>query len=179
VGNLGDLLTGYSIVTGLAFVAITLLHGAVFLSIKVHGEPHARALLAARLLAPIAGAFVFAMVIWTHVVIGHGALLNLIELVALVAAVAAVLLVLRGAWGWAFTATAVTIASMVVTIFGDLYPNVLVSTIDPANNLTVHNTSSGPYSLKVMTIIVAVFLPIVLAYQAWTYYVLRRRLTQA
>jgi cytochrome d ubiquinol oxidase subunit II len=179
VGNFGDLLPGYSVVTGIAFVAITLLHGAVFLSIKVHGEPHARALLASRVLAPVAVALVFAMVIWTHVVIGHGALLNLIELIALVAALGALFLVLRGAWGWAFVATATTIASMVVTILGDLYPNVIISTLNPANNLTVHNTSSAPYSLKVMTIIVAIFLPVVLAYQAWTYYVLRRRLTQA
>jgi cytochrome d ubiquinol oxidase subunit II len=179
VGNFGDLLPGYSVVTGIAFVAITLLHGAVFLSIKVHGEPHERAMNAARVIAPIAVALVFAMVIWTHIVIAHGALLNLIELVALIAAIAAVLLVLRKSWGWAFVATAVTIVSMVVTIFGDLYPNVIISTIDPANNLTVHNTASGAYSLKVMTIIVAIFLPVVLAYQAWTYYVLRRRLTQA
>jgi cytochrome d ubiquinol oxidase subunit II len=179
VGNLGSLLPGYSVVTGLAFVAITLLHGAVFLSLKVRGEPHRRAVRMARLIAPVATAFVFAMVIWTHVVIGHGVLLSLIELIALVAALGALFLVLSGAWGWAFTATAVTIAAMVVSILGDLYPNVLVSTLGSANNLTVHNTSSAPYSLKVMTIIVAIFLPFVLAYQAWTYHVLRRRLTQA
>jgi cytochrome bd ubiquinol oxidase subunit II len=122
---------------------------------------------------------VFAMVIWSHIVIGHGVLLNLIELIALLAALGALLLVLAGAWGWAFVATALTIVSMVVTIFGDLYPNVLISTLDPANNLTVHNTASAPYSLKVMTIIAAIFLPAVLAYEAWSYYILRRRLTQA
>jgi cytochrome bd ubiquinol oxidase subunit II len=177
VGNFGDLLPAYSIVTGVAFVAITLLHGAVFLSLKVHGEPHTRSIWLARILSPIAAALVFAMVIWTHVVVGHGFLINIVELAALVAVLAAVWLVLVGSWGWAFVATTVTIAGMVLSIFSDLYPNVLISTLDPANNLTVHNAASAPYSLKVMTIIVAIFLPAVLVYQAWTYYVFRRRIT--
>jgi cytochrome d ubiquinol oxidase subunit II len=176
-GNIGDLIPAYSIVTGIAFVAITLLHGAVFLSLKTVGEPQVRARRIARTLAPIAAALVFAMVIWTHVVAGSGILLNLVELAALVAVLAAVWLVMVASWGWAFVATAVTIAGMVVSIFVDLYPNVLVSTTDPANNLTVQNAASGSYSLTVMTIIVAIFLPAVLAYQAWTYHVFRRRIT--
>jgi cytochrome d ubiquinol oxidase subunit II len=177
VGNFGDLLSAYSIVTGVAFVAITLLHGAVFLSLKVHGEPHLRSIWLARRLAPIAAALVIAMVIWTHVVVGHGVVINMIQLAAIVAVLAALWLVWVRSWGWAFVATAVTIAGMVLGIFTDLYPNVLKSTLSPANNLTVHNASSAPYALKVMTIIVAIFLPAVLVYQAWTYHVFRRRLT--
>jgi cytochrome bd ubiquinol oxidase subunit II len=177
VGNFGDLLPGYSVVAGIAFLAICLLHGAVFLSLKIHGEPYRRAVRLARRLAPIAAAFVFAMVIWTHVVVGHGVLLDLAELAALVAVLAAVGLVVVGSWGWAFVATALTIGLMVVSIFGDLYPNVMVSTLGAANNLTIHNTSSAPYSLKVMTVVLAIFLPAVLAYQAWTYHVLRQRVT--
>ena len=177
VGNFGDLLPAYSIVTGLAFVAVALLHGAVFLSLKVHGELHLRSIRIAGMLAPIAAALVIAMVVWTHVVVGHGFLINIVELATIVAVLAALWLVLAGSWGWAFVATVVTIAGMVLSIFSDLYPNVLISTLDPANNLTVHNASSAPYSLKVMTIIVAVLMPVVLAYQAWTYHVLRRRIT--
>jgi cytochrome bd-type quinol oxidase subunit 2 len=177
VGNFWDLLPIYSIVAGLAFVAMSLLHGAVFLSLKVHGEQYRRATRIARMLAPIAAALVTAMVIWTHVVAGHGFLLNIVELAAIVAVLGAVWLVLVGSWGWAFVATTVTIAGMVMSIFSDLYPNVLVSTLDPANNLTIHNASSAPYALKVMTVIVAIFLPAVLIYQAWTYHVFRRRLT--
>jgi cytochrome d ubiquinol oxidase subunit II len=176
VGNFWDLLPIYSIVAGVAFVAITLLHGALFLSFKVQGEPHRRSVWLARILAPIASALVIAMVIWTHVVAGHGVLLNFIELAAIVAVLGAAWLVLAGSWGWAFVATTLTIAGMVLSIFSDLYPNVIVSTIDPANNLTIHNTSSGPYALKVMTVVVAIFLPVVLVYQAWTYHVFRRRI---
>ena len=53
----------------------------------------------------------------------------------------------------------------------------MVSSTNQAYNLTVHNTASGPYTLKVMTIVVVIFLPVVLAYQAWTYYMFRRRVS--
>jgi cytochrome d ubiquinol oxidase subunit II len=178
VGNFWDLVPLYSVVTGIAFVAITLLHGAVFLSIKVHGEPHRRVIRLARTIAPIAVVLVATMAIWTHVAVGRGFLLSSVELLAIVAVIGAAWLVFAGSWGWAFVATVVTIASMVVSIFTDMYPNVMVSSLGAANNLTIQNTSSAPYSLKVMTIIAVIFLPAVIAYQGWTYHVLRRRLTE-
>jgi cytochrome d ubiquinol oxidase subunit II len=53
----------------------------------------------------------------------------------------------------------------------------MVSSTSTAYNLTVHNAASPPYSLKAMTFVVVVFLPLVLAYQAWSYYVFRRRVS--
>ena len=67
--------------------------------------------------------------------------------------------------GFAFAATTVTIASCIVAIFTGLYPNVMVSATNTAYNLTVHNTASGNYTLKVMTVVALVLLPVVLAYQ--------------
>jgi cytochrome bd ubiquinol oxidase subunit II len=81
--------------------------------------------------------------------------------------------------GFAFAATTVTIASCIVSIFVGLYPNVMVSSTKAAYSLTVHNTASPAYSLKVMTVVVIVFLPLVLAYQTWTYYVFRRRISKS
>jgi cytochrome d ubiquinol oxidase subunit II len=177
VGNFGDLVPAYSIVTGLAFVAISLFHGVVFLGLKLPGETRRRAVRLARVLAAVAAALVFVMVIWTHVVVGSGVLLDVAELAALGAVVAAVWLVEVQSWGWAFVASTITIAAMVITIFSDLYPNVMVSSLAASNNLTIHSVASARYSLTVMTIVVAIFLPGVLAYQAWTYHVFRRRLT--
>ena len=98
----------------------------------------------------------------------------------------AILAVLTAVWlvydhheGFAFAATAVTIGSCIISIFADLYPNVMVSSTNPAYNLTVDNTASGDYSLKVMTVVVIIVLPVVLAYQTWTYYVFRRRVSRS
>ena len=69
-------------------------------------------------------------------------------------------------------------AACIISIFVGLYPNVMVSSTKAAYNLTVHNTASGAYSLKVMTVVAIIFLPLVLAYQTWTYYVFRRRVSK-
>ena len=62
-------------------------------------------------------------------------------------------------------------------IFGSLYPDVMPSTTDAAYSLTIHNASSTDYTLGVMTWVAAFLTPVVLAYQAWTYWVFRRRLS--
>ena len=74
--------------------------------------------------------------------------------------------------------TAVTIVATTVTLFGSLYPDVLPSTTDPAGTLTTTNAASTPYTLAIMTWVALAVTPIVLAYQAWTYWVFRRRLTR-
>ncbi len=97
----------------------------------------------------------------------------------MLAVIAAVWLVYDHRDGFAFAATTVTMAACIVSIFIGLYPNVMVSSTKAAYNLTVHNTASGAYSLKVMTVVVVIFLPFVLAYQTWTYYVFRQARQQA
>jgi cytochrome d ubiquinol oxidase subunit II len=132
----------------------------------------------ARRVAPLTAAAVIAFAIWTHVSSGSTFFLRPLELLAILAVLAAVLLVYSRREGFAFAATTVTIASCIASIFVALYPNVMVSSTSPAFNLTVRNTASAPYSLKAMTVVVVIFLPLVLAYQTWTYYVFRRRVSR-
>ncbi len=176
-GSFWDLFQPYAVWTGITLVLVCALHGATFLSLKTTDEMHERSRVLARRIAPLTGAFVIGFIIWTHVTASTTFFLNVIELLAILAALAAVWLVYASRDGFAFTATAVTIAACILSIFVDLYPNVMVSSTNPAYNLTVHNTASSPYSLKAMTIVVVVFLPLVLLYQAWTYYVFRKRVS--
>ena len=79
--------------------------------------------------------------------------------------------------GWAFAMTSLTILFTVATLFVSLYPRVMVSSLNPEWSLTIYNASSTPYTLKIMTVVAGIFVPIVLAYQAWTYWVFRHRIT--
>jgi cytochrome d ubiquinol oxidase subunit II len=177
-GSFWDLLQPYGVFTGITLVLICLLHGATFLCLKTTGDMRDRAALLARRVAPAAGALVLGFVIWTHVTAGTTFFLNPAELLAVLAAIAAVWLVYEGRAGFAFAATTVTIAACILSIFVGLYPNVMVSSTSKAYSLTVHNTASGAYSLKAMTVVVVLFLPLVLGYQTWTYYVFRRRVSR-
>jgi cytochrome bd ubiquinol oxidase subunit II len=176
-GNFWNLLQPYGIMTGVALVAICVLHGATFIALKTTGDVRVRAGRLARRMAPVSALLVIAWVSWTHVTAGGGAFLGPIEFLAILAVLAAWALATGQHEGAAFTATTVTMAASIITIFVDLYPNVMVSSTNPAYNLTVHNSASTPYSLKVMTVVALVLLPVVLAYQAWTYYVFRRRIS--
>jgi cytochrome bd ubiquinol oxidase subunit II len=175
-GSLGSLFPPYAIFAGLTLTAICVLHGATFLALKTAGDVRARARALARVAGPVVVLAVAAFAAWTHVTAGQGTLLNPVEIAAVAAAVAAAWLSADHREGWAFTATTVTMATSVLAIFVDLYPRVMVSTTSPGYDLTVHNTASGSYSLGIMTVVAVVTLPFVLGYQAWSYYVFRRRL---
>jgi cytochrome d ubiquinol oxidase subunit II len=79
---------------------------------------------------------------------------------------------------FAFWSTAVVAALLPVWVFSVLWPNVLPARNDSALSLTVHNASSTPYTLKVMTVVALIFTPLVLVYQAWTYWVFRARVSE-
>jgi cytochrome d ubiquinol oxidase subunit II len=178
-GSFWDLLRPYSVFAGVTLVLVCLLHGATFLGLKTTGEMLERSGKVARRVAPFTAGFVIGFIIWTHVTASTTFFLNLIELLAILAVLAAASLAYAHRPGWAFAATTVTIASCILAIFVDLYPNVMVSSSSAANNLTVRNTASDHYSLTAMTVVVVIFLPLVLLYQAWTYYVFRRRVSAA
>jgi cytochrome d ubiquinol oxidase subunit II len=178
-GTVADLVNGYSLLAGFTFVLICLLHGAAFLMLKTGGEIRERAVSVARRVGPVTAGAVTVLMIWTRILSGKGFLPSVFEVAAILAVWAAVLLVAAGGDGWAFTTTTLAMGTLVLSLFTDLYPRVMVSTLGAANDLTVANTSSSSYALKVMTVIAVFLLPVVLAYQAWSYYVFRHRLRTA
>ncbi len=53
----------------------------------------------------------------------------------------------------------------------------MISSTNAAYNLTVNNAASGHYALTVMTIVAAIFSPLVLLYQGWSFHVFHGRVT--
>jgi cytochrome d ubiquinol oxidase subunit II len=160
-------------------VAAFALHGALFLSLRTRGELEQRARQAALRLWPVAGALLIAFLTWTSVDAASSAPRRIVTLVmfgaGLIAAVASLPLAFLRRLGAAFAATAAAIVLVVAGLFLWLYPNVLVSN-SRAPSLTIFSTSSNHYSLVAMTIVAVLFVPVVLAYQAWALWVFRARL---
>ena len=179
-GGLLPLLNPYALWGGLVFVALFLFHGANFLTLKAPDEIAQRARQFAWTAWIVATVLTMAFVVWTFFatdILTKPGLNGLVPAVlAAVALLVAGWLVRKGQGGWAFVAGAVTIVCATVMVFTGLYPRILISTLSPDWSLTITNAASGFYTLKVMTIVAAIFVPIVLAYQAWTYWVFRKRL---
>jgi cytochrome bd ubiquinol oxidase subunit II len=180
-GTFWDLFTPYTVVAGAALVVLFAFHGSVYLGLRTSGDLRVRAeRTAARVAAPAAivgGAFL----IWTLVVgideNGKGVFPGILVVVlAAAAAVAAVVLTRLRRERLAFLATGSTVVLAVVTLFTELYPRVMVSSTSFADSLTTTNSSSGHYTLVVISIFAVVLMPVILLYQAWTYHVFRARL---
>jgi len=77
--------------------------------------------------------------------------------------------------GLAFICSSLGVVFFLASFFVVLFPNVMISTLGAANNLTIYTASSSPYTLKIMSIIAAIMVPVVLAYQVWTYIVFKKR----
>jgi cytochrome d ubiquinol oxidase subunit II len=182
VGTFWQLLNPYALVVGLMAVALCVVHGAVFLSMKTDGALLEAGEKAAWVSWPIAVVMVVVGTIGTYLATDIVATLGVnpgsVPIAGAAAILAAGYFIRKKRMGWAFLMTGISIAFAVVTAFMILYPNVMISTIDPAYNLTIYNASSSDYTLKVMTIVALTLVPVVLAYQGWTFWVFRDRISE-
>lgn len=180
--GLFDIVNVYTVFGGVTFVVLCLLHGLLFASLKLEGDLQERARnMVKRLLVPLAGLLVVfgtMTYVMTDVFDVRGGVLTVIAVLGVVAFVLAGAFINNERDGWAFAMTGTIIALSVASIFVGLFPRVMVSSLDSAFHLTVQNAASGPYSLKVMTIVAVTLLPFVLAYQIWSYYTFRKRLNE-
>ena len=179
VGTFGDLLSPYTIVGGLTFVLVFLFHGAMFLTLKTE----AYLVLRARNAAVICGALAI-----VSFVACMGLTYTNTDLYASKVAsgslVLAAIVFLMGyglAWlkkyGWSFVCGALAIVCTTVAFFAGLFPRLMVSSLNPDWSLTIYNAASTPYTLSIMTVAAVVFVPVILLYQGWTYWVFRKRVT--
>src|SRR5215467_1270756 len=178
-GSFWDLFQPYGVYTGITLVAICVLHGATFITLKTTGDVADRAADVAARAGPIVALIVIGWAVWTHVVAGKGFWPNPVEIGIVIVVIAAAWLAHDRHHGWAFTCSTITIALAMLTLFTDLFPNVMVSSTNSAYNLTIANTASPSYTLKLMSIVAIVFLPVVLIYTAWNYYVFRKRISSS
>ena len=180
-GNFFTLLNPYSLVGGITSLFLFTLHGSIFLSLKLTDEllESARKT-ASKLWLPTT------LVLFVYVVYGYfatdmfsklGINPGVVPILAGIAILSVGYLLKIKREGWAFVMTGITIAFSTITIFMGLFPRVMVSSSNSDWSLTIYNASSSPYTLQVMSIVALIFVPIVLAYQAWSYWIFRKRIS--
>ena len=176
-GSFWQLLVPFGLFTGATLTVMCLFLGAAYLTLKTEGALHERISRLSGRLGWISTLFVLGWLTWSHLSLNEGFVPTPIATLALVAAIGAAWFAESGKQGPAFASGAVAIGSLVGSIFDSLFPRVMVSSTNAAYNLTVAGSASPNYSLKVMTVVALLFLPIVLLYQAWSLWVFRKRLS--
>jgi cytochrome d ubiquinol oxidase subunit II len=180
-GNFFTLLNPYSLLGGIASLLLFTLHGSIFLSLKLTDQllEHVRKI-SQKLWLPAT------ILLFIYVVYGYfetdmfsklGINPGAIPIIAGLAILSVGYLLKIQKEGWAFAMTGITIAFSTISIFTGLFPRVMVSSTNPDWSLNIYNASSSPYTLEVMSIVAAIFVPIVLAYQIWSYWIFRKRIS--
>jgi cytochrome d ubiquinol oxidase subunit II len=178
IGTVLDLLNPYALLGGATTLLLFFTHGVVFVSLKTEGEIRERA----RRLAARAGAVTVVVaavfLAWTGLAQGSTASWAL-SIAAAATLLGGWLAITRGREGRAFALLAATIALAVLALFTTLFPAVMPASNVPAYGLTIENASSTPYTLTVMSWTALVFVPLILGYQAWTYWIFRKRISRS
>jgi len=181
-GNLLAILNPYALLGGLVVVLIFLLHGALFISLRTTDDLKERAENIAKTLWWPIGiiTLVFAVLGYWNTVLfeGLGLVPGTLPALTLLSFIASFVFMRIKLQKYAFGAIALTIVLGASVVFNGLFPNVMPSSLDEAYNLTIYNASSSELTLKIMSIVALFFVPIVLAYQGWSYYVFARRINR-
>jgi cytochrome bd ubiquinol oxidase subunit II len=181
-GNLFTLLNPYGLLGGVFFLLMFLMHGALWLAARTQENLQKKAVSAAKILWPIevivAVLFLVVSAFVTRLYDNYLAHPSLFIVIAL--AVAGLfgieIFLIKKAYFKAWLCSALAIVS--ATFFGviGLFPSMFPSSINPAYSLTAMNSSSSPLTLTIMLVVVIIFVPVVLGYQIWTYFLFKDKL---
>jgi cytochrome d ubiquinol oxidase subunit II len=181
VGNLFTLITPFTLLGCIVFVLVVAFHGCLFLSLKSGVKEINDRVKAYSVKIGIAMlAVVVAWVVYGALITGmlESMIAIIATVIAAVCLIASVVLQMKGSSGKAFVCSIVAILAVTVMVFATMFPNVLISTLNPLWSLTVYNACSSPYTLKIMTIVAVTLVPVVLLYQGWTFWMFRKRITK-
>lgn len=183
-GSLFSLLNPYGLLTGVLFVLMFAVHGALYDAVKTGGNLSRRA-------GKTAGLLWFPLLAVAVIFLGYthfatrlydnylaSPVLLPIPAVAVGSLLGIRYFIARGAMLRAFAASCLVILFVTFTGVAGLFPNLIPSSIDPAFSLTIYNSSSSPYTLAIMTVVALIFVPIVIGYKIWVYRIFRNRIEE-
>jgi cytochrome d ubiquinol oxidase subunit II len=183
-GTLLTLLNPYGLLTGILFVLLFVVHGALWLSVKTNGDISTRASNVANkawyFLLVVAVLFLIYTAFATNLYANYlqGIVWFVVPVIAVLALLGIKLFAVKGQFLKAFYSSCLTIVMVIFTGVIGLYPNLIPSSIDPEYSLTIFNSSSSIYTLKIMTVVALLFVPVVIAYQIWIYRIFRHKITE-
>jgi cytochrome d ubiquinol oxidase subunit II len=174
------LLRPYPSLVGLFAVSTFAMHGSIYLYLKTEGELQERihrwmwrSFFVFLTLYVITSAVTLTSYpratakYWEHPWLGIVVFLNMLAIANIPRAIS------RGSPFSAFLSSALTIAAFTFLFGVTLYPNMIVSSDDPAYNLTLAKSASTTKTLGIMAIIAFLGMPFVLSYTATVYWVFR------
>ncbi len=180
VGGLFNLLNPYAIITGITVLALFMMHGATYLIMKTENRLHTKLRILAKNTSRF---FVISYVTLTMATLIYlpqasekfrlHPLLFLVPVLTILTIINTRRLLEKGVFFKAFLSSSLTSALLLITVTINLFPNIVISTINPAFNITIYNGASSQKSLGIMLTIAAIGVPLVAAYTSFVFWTFR------
>jgi cytochrome bd ubiquinol oxidase subunit II len=175
-GHWLDFLNPYAILVGITTLALFMMHGALYLAMKTEGKLFSKVNnLLKKSIVFFIGSYiivtVYSLVSLPHLtdnLLSNWALL-IVPLLAFLSIANIPRLVSKGKFVSAFLFSALTMSFLLILVALELYPVFVISTIDPAYNLTIYNSASSEHSLGIMLVLTAIGAPLVITYTIFVY----------
>jgi len=175
-GHWLDFLNPYSILVGITAVALFMMHGAIYLAMKTEGK------LFAKVNSLLKKSIIFFIITYllvtiiTLIYLPHltdnifeNTILLAVPLLAFLSIANIPRLVSKGKYVRAFMFSALTMSFLLMLVAVELYPVMVMSTVDPSYSITVYNAASSEKSLGIMLLLTAIGFPLVITYTIFVY----------
>ena len=186
-GNFWGLFGPFALLGGVMLVVLFLVHGSAFIALKTKGVIHERAESFGAKFGSAATALVALFVLCQNIFwpanseFGNLSIFAWIAgILAIVSIAAATFMIGKGRDGWGFILTGLSVVTLFVGIFVKMYGNLGFAqdeSVAITERLNIVTAASSPTTLTIMTWAAVIFVPIVLAYQAWSYWVFSKRIS--
>jgi cytochrome d ubiquinol oxidase subunit II len=175
-GSFMEFLNPYALLTGVTTVALLMMHGAIYLVMKTENRLYTKL----TIIVKNTTIFFVIMILLTSfytllylpkmaAVIRDYPELFIVPVMMVLAVANITRQITKRKYLYAFISSAVTISLLMILVAMELYPNMLVSTQSPANNLTVYNACSSQKTLGIMLVVAAIGVPLVVAYTTFVF----------
>ena len=179
-GGFFNLLNPYAIITGITTLALFMMHGATYLIMKTENRLHTKLRLLAKNTSRFFVISYVTLTMATLIYLPQTAdkfrqhpYLFLLPLFTILTIINTRRLLEKGVYFKAFLSSALTSALLLMTVTVNLFPNIVLSTINPAYNITIYNGASSEKSLGIMLTIAAIGVPLVAAYTTFVFWTFR------
>lgn len=176
-GNVLDFVNPYSILMGITTLALMMMHGAIYLVMKTENRLYTKLTIMVRDTTIFFVIMILLTSFYTLLYLPHMAItmrrypIMFVIPVMMVLAIANVTRqITKRKYLFAFISSAVTISLLMVLVAIELYPNMLLSKVNPAYHLTVYNASSSEKTLGIMLIFAAIGVPLVVGYTTFVFF---------
>lgn len=180
VGNWLNFINPYAILVGCTTLALFMMHGALYLTMKTEGRLFEklrrllrRSILFFILMFALTTAYTLLYIPSLSDRFREVPLLFALPLLTFLAIANIPRLVSKEKYRWAFVFSALTVSFSLLLVAIELYPVLVPSTVDSAFDITVYNAAASEKSLGIMLTFAAIGAPLVLSYTAFVFWTFR------